>query len=131
MKGTYILKNGEKISVVETKQSFFTRFIVNTLALGASAYIINDFYINSFFHLMIAGLIFTFLNSIVKPLVVFMMLPVLILSLGILYPLVNVIVINILDVIMGSNLIIEGTFNAIIVSIIVSVVNYAVTNLYK
>ncbi len=126
-----IIQNGEQINRRDNKKSFTTRFFVNTLALGASAYLINDFYIESFWYVVLAGLIFTVLNSIVKPLVIFLMLPFLLITLGIVYPLVNVIILNLLDYIMGSALTIEGIFNAILVSIIVSIVNYAVTNLFK
>lgn len=115
----------------ESKQSFFTRFVVNSLALGAATYLINDFYIESIGYLLIAGLIFTILNSFIKPLVIFFMIPFIVITLGLLYPLVNVIVLNILDELMGVHLNITGIFNAILVSIIVSIVNYAVNNIQK
>lgn len=126
-----IIHNDREYRKTESKSSFLTRFIVNTLALGAATYLIKDFYISSIGFLILAGLIFTILNSIVKPLVIFLMLPFLLITLGILYPLVNVIVLNILDYIMGDNMSIVGVFNAILVSIIVAVVNYAVTNLFR
>ncbi len=131
MEDVVIIHNGQEINKMDTRQGFFTRLIVNTLALGASAYLIDDFYISSMFFLVLAGFIFTILNSIIKPLVIFLMLPFLLITLGIMYPLVNVVVLNILDWIMGDALIITGVFNAILVSIIVAIVNYAVTNLFK
>ncbi len=131
MEDVVIIHNGEEIRKTDSRASFTTRFIVNTLALGAASYLIADFHIVSLFYLFLAGFIFTILNSIIKPLVIFLMLPFLLLTLGIMYPLVNVVVLNILDFIMGDALTIEGIFNAIIVSVVVAIVNYAVTNLFK
>lgn len=131
MDDNVIIINEQKNFKHETRQSFLTRLIVNTLALGASSYLIDDFNVESMSYLILAGLIFTCLNAVIKPLVVLLMIPFIVITLGLLYPLVNVIVLNMLDGLMGSHLEITGIFNAILVSIIVSIVNYAVTNIFK
>lgn len=123
----------EKHYVVKAKStpSFLTRFVVNSVALTVSAYLISDMNFSSVFAIIIAGFIFTILNAIVKPILVVLTLPLTVITFGLFYPIVNVIVINILDFIMGDNFIINGIFNAILVSIIVAIVNYAVTHLFK
>ncbi len=111
--------------------SFFARFFANALALGLSAFIISGVRIDGVSSLLLSAAIFTLLNAIVKPILVLLTLPLTIISLGLFYPIVNVIIINILGVIMGSKFNVDGFFSAIVVSIIVAMVNYAVTHVFK
>ncbi len=123
----------ERYYVLNNRQapSFFTRFVANMLALGLSAYLISEMDIDGVFALVISAFIFTILNAIVKPILVVLTLPLTVITLGLFYPVVNVIIISLLDVIMGGKFIVEGFFNAILVSIIVAIVNYAVTHMFK
>lgn len=114
----------------DTSPAFLTRFFANALALGASAYLIDGLQIDSIVYLLISSLIFTLLNAFVKPILFVLTLPLTIITLGLFYPIVNVIILNIVDFFMGSGFIITGIFSAILVSIVVAIVNYAVTNLF-
>ncbi len=115
----------------KTVPSFFARFCANILALGLSAYLLDNLYISNLIALIVAAFIFTFLNAIIKPILILLTLPLTIITLGLFYPVVNVIILTMLDLIMGSRFEIDGFFTAIIVTIIVAIVNYAVTHLFK
>ncbi len=125
---TYYYSDG---SLRESPPSFFTRFVANTLALVVAAYLINSMEIAGVFAILLSGFIFTVLNAIVKPILILLTLPLTIVTLGLFYPLVNVIIINLLDFIMGKSFEVGGIFDAILVSIVVAIINYAVTHLFK
>lgn len=86
---------------------------------------------NSYFGLwgLIAILIIFALNRTVKPILVWMTLPLTALTLGLFYPLINVLVLKITDFILGEHFDINGTIMIFIVSIIISVMNAIMDNL--
>lgn len=86
---------------------------------------------NSYFGLwgLIAVLIIFVLNRTVKPILVWMTLPLTALTLGLFYPLINVLVLKITDFILGEHFDINGTIMIFIVSIIISIMNAIMDNL--
>ena len=80
---------------------------------------------NSYFGIwgIIAVIIIFVLNRTVKPLIVFLTLPLTALTLGLFYPLINVLILKIVDILLCSHFNIKGTFSLFIVSIIISVMN--------
>lgn len=63
------------------------------------------------------------LNKTIKPIIVLLTLPITVLTLGLFYPIVNVIILNIADFILGKHFEINGLFIASIVAIIISFMN--------
>lgn len=86
---------------------------------------------NSYFGLwgLIAVLIIFALNRTVKPILVWMTLPLTALTLGLFYPLINVLVLKITDFILGIHFDINGVIMTFIVSIIISIMNAIMDNL--
>ena len=86
---------------------------------------------NKFFGLwgLIAVIIVFILNRTVKPLLVWMTLPLTALTLGLFYPLINILVLKITDFILGSHFEIKGTIMVFFVSIIISIMNAIMDNL--
>ena len=80
---------------------------------------------NSYFGLwgFIAVIIIFVLNKTIKPLLVFLTLPLTALTLGLFYPLINILILKITDIILGSHFIINGKISLFIVSIIISIMN--------
>lgn len=80
---------------------------------------------NSYFGLwgLIAVIIIFILNRTIKPLLVWLTLPLTALTLGFFYPLINILILKITDFILGSHFQIRGTFFLFIVSIIISIMN--------
>lgn len=86
---------------------------------------------NRFFGLwgLIAVIIVFILNRTIKPLLVWMTLPLTALTLGLFYPLINILVLKITDFILGSHFEIKGTIMVFFVSIIISIMNAIMDNL--
>lgn len=103
------------------------------LVLITVSIIFNDtVYIdNSYFGLwgLIAVIIIFILNRTIKPLLVWMTLPLTALTLGLFYPLINVLILKITDFILGSHFHIRGTIFIFIVSIVISIMNAIMDNL--
>lgn len=86
---------------------------------------------NAYFGLwgFIAVLIIFVLNRTIKPLLVWLTLPLTALTLGLFYPLINVLVLKITDFILMDHFEINGIFFVFIVSIVISIMNAIMDNL--
>ena len=104
-----------------------------TLVLICVSIVFNDtIYIdNSYFGLwgLIAVIIIFILNKTIKPLLVWMTLPLTALTLGLFYPLINILILKITDFILGIHFEIRGTIFVFIVSIVISIMNAIMNNL--
>ncbi|NLL44353.1 MAG: phage holin family protein [Mollicutes bacterium] len=92
----------------------------------------NTIYIdNSYFGLwaLIAVIIIYILNKTIKPIIVWLTLPITGLTLGLFYPFINVFILNIVDFILGKYFEIKGIFMGVIVAIIISIMNILMENL--
>lgn len=92
----------------------------------------NTIYIdNSYFGLwaLIAVIIIYILNKTIKPIIVWLTLPITGLTLGLFYPFINVFILNIVDFILGKHFEIKGIFMGGIVAIIISIMNILMENL--
>ena len=92
----------------------------------------NTIYIdNSYFGLwaLIAVIIIYILNKTIKPIIVWLTLPITGLTLGLFYPFINVFILNIVDFILGKHFEIKGIFMGGFVAIIISIMNILMENL--
>lgn len=78
---------------------------------------------------LIAVIIVFILNRTIKPILVWMTLPLTALTLGLFYPLINILVLKITDFILGSHFEIRGTIMVFFVSIIISIMNAIMDNI--
>lgn len=86
----------------------------------------NTIYIdNSYFGLwgLIAAIMIYILNKIVKPVLVWLTLPITGLTLGLFYPFINVFILNIVSFLLGDHFYIEGLFMSFIVAVCISFMN--------
>ena len=74
---------------------------------------------NSYYGLwgLVAVIIIFILNRTIKPMLVWMTLPLTALTLGLFYPLINILILKITDFILGSHFDIHGTIILFLVSI--------------
>lgn len=112
---------------------WFIHMIGYTLVLITVSVIFNDtIYIdNSYFGLwgLIAVIIIFILNRTIKPMLVWLTLPLTALTLGLFYPLINVLILKITDFILASHFQINGIFFVFIVSIVISIMNAIMDNI--
>ena len=102
------------------------------ILITASVVFKNVIYIDdSYFGIwgLIAAIIIYILNKTVKPILFWLTLPITGITLGLFYPVLNVIVLNIVDFLLGNHFIIHGIFMSVIVSICISIMNVLMDNL--
>ncbi|MBP3921244.1 MAG: phage holin family protein [Bacilli bacterium] len=87
----------------------------------------NTLYIdNSYYGLwsLIASIIIYILNKTIKPLIVSLTIPITALTLGLFYPFINVLILNIVSLILGKHFNIPGgLFMSFIIAVIISLMN--------
>ena len=72
---------------------------------------------------LLASIIIYVLNLTIKPVLVYITLPITALTYGLFYPMVNVIILYITNFILGDNFQIHGIFTSFIIAIIISILN--------
>ena len=111
------------------------RMIGYALVLIAVSIIFNDtVYIdNRYFGIwgLIAVIIIFILNKTIKPVIVWLTLPLTAITLGLFYLIINVLILKITDFILMSHFDINGIFMPLIVSIVISIMNTIMDNIIK
>ncbi|MEG0826507.1 MAG: phage holin family protein [Bacilli bacterium] len=81
---------------------------------------------NSYFGLwgLLAAIIINILNKTIKPLLIWLTLPITAITLGLFYPLINVFILNIVDFILDNHFKIEGFLMSIVVAVLISFMNF-------
>lgn len=108
----------------------FVNFIISlvcyALVLILVSMLFKGFYINNKYYglyAVIAALIIDILNKTIKPVLVVMTMPLTAITLGLSYPIVNMIILYLTSFIMGNNFNITGFFTAFFASILISIFN--------
>lgn len=90
--------------------------------------IFKSLYVENFLYGFIAAIIIYILNKTVKPVLVTLSLPLIGLSLGLFYFVINVIILLIVTLILGKHFYLTGILSPFIVSIFISLVNMIMEN---
>lgn len=94
--------------------------ILYALILMFAGEIFKGMYIENFAYAFLAASILSILNVTIKPILTYFMLPITIVSFGLLYPLTNVIVLKICGLLLEPHLIVEGFLGPFFLVILVS-----------
>lgn len=94
--------------------------IAVSIMFGDSFYISNRYY---GMYAFLASVIIYVLNQTIKPVLVYLTLPITALSMGLFYPLINVFILYITSFILGDNFYIEGIFIPFVIAIFISILN--------
>ncbi len=112
---------------------FITHMLGYTLVLIITSIIFKKtIYIDTSFYGLwgfLTVIIIFILNRTVKPILFWLTLPITGITLGLFYPLLNVLILKLTDFILLSHFEIHGIFFVIIVSIFISVMNWLMDNL--
>lgn len=100
--------------------------IAISLIFKKTIYIDNSYF--GFWGLVSAMLIYI-LNKTIKPILVWLTLPITGLTLGLFYPFINVFILKMVDFILGSHFEIKGLFMSFIVAICISIMNLLMNGL--
>ncbi len=112
----------EKLSPKYTIIEWLLTLLVNATAIVLATKIFKGFYVESFVYAIITSIVIMILNRLLKPTLKLLALPITVISLGILYPIVDTIILKIASLIMGKHLIVEGWVIPFFVSIFISIV---------
>lgn len=106
--------------------NFIISLVCYAFVLILVSLLFKSFYIdNKYFGLyaVISALIITILNKTIKPVLIILTLPITAITMGLSYPIVNVIILYITSFIMGNHFNISGFFTAFFASILISIFN--------
>ncbi|MGM8215230.1 phage holin family protein [Bacillaceae bacterium W0354] len=105
--------------------------VVNSIAIIAVAELFDSFIIQDFGTALLASLILSVLNIIVKPILIIFTLPITIFTLGLFLFVINAITLMLTQWIIGDAFIIEGFGIAVLAAIIISILNTILQSLFK
>ncbi|MFT4203033.1 MAG: phage holin family protein [Chitinophagaceae bacterium] len=102
---------------------FLGKILVSAFAAIIASYCIRGVHVNGGMTPIILAIVLALLNGFVKPVLVFLTIPISVLTLGLF-----LIVINIIIVLLAANIVkgfqVDGWWNALLFSIVVSIVTY-------
>ncbi len=103
--------------------------LVSAVTLMLASAIFKGFYVENIIYALLTALIISVLNATIKPFLVFITLPITVLTWGIFYPIVNVIILKLASILMGSAFIVEGWILPFFIAIFISIVTPLLNNL--
>jgi len=107
--------------------TFLLRYAVSTLALYVAAWALDGIsYGDDWWTLLIAGLVFTLVNMIVKPIVTILSIPFILVTLGIFLFFINLAMLA-LTALLVADFTIDGFWTAVEGTVVVWLVNLAAT----
>ena len=121
----YKIENNSKNSAIELAVSM----VVYACVLLLANKIFKGIYVDGFAYALVAAIILSFLNYIVKPILIYLTLPLTILTFGIAYPIVNMIILKLCDVIMGYHFSVYGFIPLFFIAIFISLMKIFLDNL--
>lgn len=109
--------------------TFVLEILTGALSLMLASYLFKSFYVENFWYACLASVIISVISVYLKPLLEFIALPINILTMGLTTPLINVIILKITHLILGSKFVVNGWIIPIFIAIFISVVNVLLNNL--
>ncbi|MBD0259234.1 MAG: phage holin family protein [Cytophagales bacterium] len=108
---------------------FIVKLLVNAVAVIISAYLIPGVAVSGIVSAIIVALVLGLLNTFVKPILLILTLPITILTLGLFYLVLNVIIIYIADYFIGGFRV-DGFVAALLFSIVLTVVGWILDQIF-
>lgn len=103
--------------------NWIVKILINAVVFVLLTQVFEGVYVSGFGAAILAAIVLSIFNVIVKPIVTILTLPITIITLGIFLLFINTIVLKITDAAMGSAFDIHGFWLTFLVSIILSLVN--------
>jgi putative membrane protein len=102
--------------------SLLIRLVINTLAVLLAAYLLDNVIVDGVGTAVVVAIVLGLLNTFIKPILQIMALPITILTLGLFYFVINVLIIYLVDFLVAG-FDVGGFISALLFSLIVSVVS--------
>jgi len=106
---------------------FFQRWLITTLAVLVAVYIVPgiEFKGNNLWTPFVTSLVLGILNAFIRPIMMFLALPLLIFTLGLFTIVINALLLYLVGLILGDYFEVESFWKAVLGAIIISVVSVA------
>ena len=114
---------------MRTLIEWFTSVFLNSIALLLVGQLFSGFHIADFKTALIAAIVLSILNMIVRPLLIILTIPITILSFGLFLLVINGITLMAAQSIMGSGFVIDSFGTAFFASIIISLISIVLHNI--
>src|SRR5690606_22246529 len=109
---------------------FLLRLIVNAIALVITAYVLPGIHVNTDVGpLLLVALIFGIVNALVKPVIAILSCPLILLTLGLFYLVVNGLMLLITDELAGGNFDVDGIGWAVLGGIVMGLIGMVLESL--
>lgn len=102
---------------------WFLSVFLNAITLIIVAQLFDGFHLEGFGTALIASIILSVLNFLVRPILIILTLPITIMTLGLFLLVINAVTLMITQGVMGSSFEISGFGTAIIAAIVISIIN--------
>lgn len=124
---------GTKGKEIEYKLNMFLEWLIYmfgyALVLLITSNLFRSLYVENILYGLLAAVIIYVLNKTIKPLLVTISLPLIGMSLGLFYFVINVVILLLVDVLLGKHFYLTGFFSPFVVSIFISIMNVIMENL--
>ena len=97
--------------------TFVLEILTGALSLMIASYLFKSFYVENFWYACLASVIISVISVYLKPLLEFIALPINILTMGLTTPLINVVILKITHLILGSKFVVNGWIIPIFIAI--------------
>lgn len=132
MKVIVVDDNNKKNNKIEYHLNIILEWLIYmfgyALVLIITSNLFRSLYVENIIYGFLAAIIIYILNKTVKPVLVTLTLPLIGMSLGLFYFVINVIILLIVDLILGKHFYLTGFFSPFIVSIFISTMNVLMDN---
>ncbi|MEI3607446.1 phage holin family protein [Pseudogracilibacillus sp. SE30717A] len=108
---------------MRTFLSWFTSIFLNSIALLIVDQLFESFYIENFKTALLASIILSILNFIVRPILILLTLPITVMTLGLFILVINAITLMLAQKLMGNAFVIDGFGIALLASILISLIS--------
>jgi len=104
----------------DTLITMFLELLVVAITLMIASAIFKGFYVKNILYALVTAIIISVLNATIKPFLVYLTLPLTIMSWGILYPIVNLLILKLASLLMGSAFIVNGWILPFFITLFIS-----------
>jgi len=122
---TKIYINRKEVKSINRKDEAITmllELLVSAVTLMLASYIFKGFYVENIIYALLTALLISVLNTTIKPFLIALTLPITILTWGLFYPVINVIIMKLASILMGDGFIVKGWILPFFIAIFISVV---------
>lgn len=110
-------------------KDFLQRWIINTLAVLAAVHIVRGISYGAWTDVVLASLILGILNALLRPLLIFLSLPLLVFTLGLFTLVINALLLWLTSILLKDGFRVEGFWPAFWGALVISVVSLVLNTL--